>query len=321
MVKYTHIFLVLVTLFYSSAILAKGRFFSIDVTAKEDGYLNDILQDSTQIPKRFLKMPGFLNMVKRYNPSLRKKSRVKKGEKIYIELPYKTALKIARMEKDIKDNKDFVEQQEFGYSLSYSLSKKTITDSSTLTTVDSNQNSPYTIGVSVNKRINEEYSYFGTAFISKMNNSFAPNNKPVAVPLEMAFKNYIQKRFENHSYLVYGGLDIERFSTFKSTSFTEVARLQHSFAFLTVGIAKPFSLFNRGMLFKLSFAQSIWNKLDLQSTSNVTFETFSGNKIASLFIVSVTKRLGIHFFYDKHMLEAESKLDINRLGSGIHFRF
>ena len=75
------------------------------------------------------------------------------------------------------------------------------------------------------------------------------------------------------------------------------------------------------MLFKLSFAQSIWNKLDLQSTSNVTFETFSGNKIASLFIVSVTKRLGIHFFYDKHMLEAESKLDINRLGSGIHFRF
>jgi hypothetical protein len=321
MIKFLQFLLVLVTFFYSSAALSKGRFFSIEIKAKENGYLNEILQDSTQIPKKFLKMPGFLKMVKRYNPKLRKKNRVKKGEKIYIELPYKTALKIARMEKEVKIGKNFVEQQDFGYSLSYSLSKKNISDTSSTSSVDSTQNSPYTIGVSVNKRFNEEYSYFGTAFVSKMNNSFAPNDQPVAVPLEMAMKNYIQKKFDSHPYLVYGGLDIERFSTFKSTSFTEVARLQHSFAFLTVGIARPFSLFNRGMLFKISFAQSIWNKLDLQSTNNVTFETFSGNKLASLFIISVTKRLGIHFFYDWHMLEAESKLNISRFGSGVHFRF
>lgn len=317
-----YLLLLLTSFICSNSVFAKGRFFSIEVKAPEDGYLDETLQKSTQIPKRFIKMPGFLNMVKKYNPRLRNKNSVKKGEKIYIELPYKTALKIARMEKDISDpESDFIEQRSFGYSLSYSLSKKNITDTSDTTTVDSAQNSPYTLGFSVNKRFNEDYSYFGTAYISKMNNSFAPNDQPVAVPLEFAMKNYAQKRFSNHPYLIYGGLDIERFSTFKSTSFTEVARLQHSFAFLTVGIARPFTLFNRGMLFKISFAQSIWNKLDLESTADVNFETFSGNKIASLFIVSVTKRIGLHFFYDKHMLEAESKLDITRFGSGIHFRF
>lgn len=320
--RFFYLLLLAAGLLYCSPTFSKGRFFSIEVKAPEDGYLDETLQKSTQIPKRFIKMPGFINMVKRYNPRLRNKSSVKKGEKIYIELPYKTALKIARMEKDVRDpESDFIEKKSFGYSVSYSLSKKNIIDTSSTTTVDSAQNSPYTLGFSVNKRFNEDYSYFGTVYVSKMNNSFAPNDQPVEVPLEFAMKNYAQKRFNNHPYLIYGGLDIERFSTFKSTSFTEVARLQHSFAFLTIGIARPFTLFNKGMLFKLSLAQSIWNKLDLESNSNVTYETFSGNKIASLFIMSITKRIGIHLFYDKHILEAESKLDITRFGSGIHFRF
>jgi len=312
--------------FTSQSILAKKRFFSLQVKAREDGSLVDALKSSTDLPPQIYKKKGFINMIKRYNPKLRKKDKVKKGEKIYIEMPYNTAMYYAKLEKPLKTKP---EDKNYDYSFSYSFSRKNIIDtelSGNEEIIESDQNAPLTIGFAAKKTINDRYAFFSTIYFSRMNDADFKKGTTedsiikVPVPLEIALKTYVQRKFDNTKFQLYGGLDIERLTTFK-TDQDDIARLRHSFAFLTLGIQRPFSIFQFPSLFKFSIARSIINKLSLDSNKPVDFETFSGNKIASLLIVSITNRIGIHSFFDWHKLEAESELDMKRYGMGLHFRF
>ena len=303
---------------------AKQRFFSINIKAKKDGTLKETFLDSTQIPRWAINKPNFMKRVLKFNPKLRKIDKIKKGQRIYLELPFKEAMLYARLGREPEPT---LTEFNSKWSVSYSLSRKNIIDSSPSLTINSEQNALYTIGVSYNHKFSDRYSYFATGYASKMNSALVPSvtegeeAEEVEVPVEFAMKNYFQRYYESKNFILYGGADIERFSTFKVTDDNQVARLQHHFAFLTIGVAKPFSLFTQKMLFKVSVAQSVWNKLSLQSASTQTFESFSGNKVAMLFISSLTKRIGIHFYYDWHMLSAQSDLDIRRFGAGVHFRF
>lgn len=323
---YKYFLAISILLAFSSNTFAKKRFFSLSVKAREDGDLIDVLKSSTDLPRAIYKQKGFINMIKKYNPKLKKKDSVKKGEKIYIEMPYNTAMYYAKLARP----KPTPEDDRYDYSFSYSFSRKLITDSETDgESIESQQNAPVTIGFSVRKPINENYSFFSTAYLSRMNDAEVFNqeelqNQVVSVPIESAIKIYVQRKFENTRFQVYGGFDIERLTTFKTVGTfgnTSIARLQHSFAFLTIGIQRPFSFFEIPMLFKVSYARSVWNGLDLQAEENTEIETFSGNKVASLFIISLTKRTGIHSFFDWHLLSAETDLDMKRFGVGMHFRF
>lgn len=310
---------------------AKERFFSIHIKARKTASLRETIYASTRIPSKVINNPNFMSNVLRYNPKLRNRDIIQKGEKIYIEMPLKDALAyskrsrkyLPKIAKEVKDKKLDNPEKRYRYSVSYSLSRKEISDTSADISIDSQQNALYTIGASFNYRFNDTYSFFTTGYFSKMNTAVSPatEGQEIDVPLEMAMKAYIQRPMWSLPFTIYTGFDIERLSTFKLTNDNQVARLQHSFAFLTLGVAKPFKLFGRTLLAKASFARSVWNKLDLESESTQTFETFSGNKIAMLLIVPILKRVGIHFYYDRHILEAESKLDMQRFGSGVHFRF
>jgi hypothetical protein len=316
--------LVIILFMVSASSFAKARFFSINIKVKEDSTLKEALYSSTKIPKNAIEDPNLLKRILRFNPHLRKKRRVKKGERIYFELPLKKALLYAKMRR--KPKKYVNPETKSKYSVSYSLSRKTILDSSSSLIINSEQNALYTIGAAFSAKINDQYSFFTTGYFSKMNSADSPSastsgTSRIDVPIEMAGKFYVQRPIYNSRFIVYGGLDLERFSTFKVTYDDKVARLQHSFAFLTIGIAKPFKIFKKNLLVKFSLAQSVWNKLDLDSESTQTFETFSGNKIAGLLIVPLFKSVGIHFYLDKHILSAESKLDMQRFGTGIHYRF
>lgn len=329
------------------------------IYAQDGESLRQILELKIGIPKSVLDDDGYFKKIKLWNPNIDSFDNLKHGERIYVEIPYKTILspktKITaiaatpaktiekRLPKRtmVSTNKKIGTRQELngflskkseinkniskkGFSVFYALSKGTFQEkifNSEISTT-ANQDSPVTIGLSGNKEINYDWNISASAYFSKLDGGTSSNNGSVRIPLEYGLNSYLGYNRENWPIEIYAGLDHEKFSSFNTDELPSgepLSTRQHNISYYTFGLSKKFELFGQNLLTKASFSQSFASSQSKPSKINP--KEFEGTKFIFYINVRASKDWYYHAFYKQHNLEGATSLHMTRVGVGVGYNF
>ena len=310
--------------------------------------LRELLEFKVGIPKSTLDKDRYFEKIKDWNPSLSDSSSLAIGERVYVEIPYRVFLMprkypesippslasqeslkretasektiIAAIKKNDKEDKE----KSWNYSLFYAFSKGSFQENilnSDITTTSS-QDSPFTLGFSTYKKINYDFNYSGSLYISKLDNSISDLGESISIPWEYGLNSYIGYQRANWPVEIYTGLDYESFSSYNTEELPfgeSLSTREHALTFMTFGVAKKFSWFNKQFLAKASYSQSIISSQSRPSLVNP--EEFSGSKFILYLNMKASKKWFYHGFYKQHDLEGATALHIARMGVGFGYVF
>ena len=220
--------------------------------------------------------------------------------------------------------------KKLSYSFFYAISFGNFNEKVGEVTAESSQNSPYTFGISLNYKFNDNFSYSGSSYFSKLNSVFSNNSdinsidNKADIPWEFGLTSYVEYLGINFFLKPYIGLDFESFSTFNTDelqinpSFGLDVRT-HSFFYGTVGVYSFTNLFNRRGIFKASISTNFTSSSTRPSL--VTDETFNGQKFILFFASNIWKNWGASLMYKQHMMTGPTDLTISRVGIGVSYKF
>lgn len=198
--------------------------------------------------------------------------------------------------------------------------------SETLTTsegsVSSTQDSPLTVGYSAFRKFKQDYSYSGSLYISVLDIGVSDKDEIVSIPWEFGLNSYVGYKKEKWPVEIYGGLDIERFSSFNSDELSSGEALstrEQLVTYLTFGTAQTFNIYKQLFFSKVSFSKSLFTSESRASLINP--EVFSGFKYMLYLNTKITDKWFVHMLYKQHILEGATELSISRIGIGIGYAF
>lgn len=202
----------------------------------------------------------------------------------------------------------------------FSLGSFSETLETTGTVVESDQNSPFTIGVAGTfKPPKKNFYYTGSAYGSRLNGAQTNNATSVSIPWEWGLNAYWNRRIKYKKFTFFFGLDHESFSSFNvvdQSNGADIDTVSNNISYITLGLSKSLELWDRPWFFKASFSSSVRS-----STSSSTSEAFSGNKFILFLSVPFAEEFFVNGFYKQHILSGTTELSITRLGIGFGYRF
>ena len=218
----------------------------------------------------------------------------------------------------------------FSFSLFYTISYGSFYERIQNISAESTQNSPATLGASVNFNISKLLSYSGSTYWSMLN-AAAPvskettiNSSVADIPWEYGFTSYLEYSGFNFPFKPYFGFDLESFSTFNTDEIavnqnTRVEARTHVFTYATVGVSYFSMAFDRPFLFKGSISKNFTSSSSRPSTQ--TDEDFNGEKFILFFATRIKGNWGASFLYKRHMMDGPTDMTISRYGLGVSYRF
>ena len=153
--------------------------------------------------------------------------------------------------------------KKFSFSMFYTFSFGTFYERVNNVSAESTQNSPLTLGASVNFNINNEnFSYSGSTYWSMLNAAMSTSqesssiNNKADIPWEYGFTSYIEYSGFKYAMKPYIGFDLESFSTFNTDEIAVNQQVQveartHTFLYGTVGFSLFTTAFGRPFFIKI----------------------------------------------------------------------
>ncbi len=187
------------------------------------------------------------------------------------------------------------------------------------------QNSPYTIGLSYNLRDSKTRGYsLSTYFSYLVSTNLEGSDETTELPPEFGLTGYIDLLDKKIlGWTPYYGTDIEQFSTFNSDEIVinneSIETREHQFIYATAGLSKLTSLLNRKIFMKTSLSYT------LLSSSSRESEVRSGNYkgFKGIFFIAspLTKKFSLSFLLKQHLMDGPTELNITRYGFGLGYKF
>lgn len=266
----------------------------------------------------FINLQSYIDEIKKWNKHIQNWSSLKSGQRIYLSYPQKVHYPFSLITP--LESLNTYESQSYSFlSLAYTASFGSFVETATNgSKIKSQQNSPYTLGVSGGYGFpNSLYSINGSIYSSKLNastvsGSTTSNNNDVTVPNELGANIYLQRSL-NESSSMYTGIDYESFSTFNindliNNASTQLSAQDNTITWATIGY-QYLSSGLRPFLFKGSLSTSV------TSSSN-----YKGQKGILFLNKKVSKNWGVHSFIKYHQLSDKTDLAVMRIGLGINFK-
>jgi len=192
------------------------------------------------------------------------------------------------------------------------------------TSIQYNQNSPLTLGLSFqNRNIESKWSLSMSAYVSyypKSNiatDTVIVQDSSAKIPLEYGITSYLQHAtYKKVSF--YGGMDFEKISSLNidellTEKTDHMTAITHKTLYITGGMQYVI----RPWIFKTSFSRSVFSEI-----STPTIKPYTGYKILFHAIYPIKKsRYSALFLFKHHEMKGETTLQINRLGVGFSYSF
>lgn len=294
---------------------------------------------------KFQSMEDFHKFLMEWNPHLKKVTNLT-GQYIFINNPYppqlsfKWAPDLTLTEDEATATVDFVNiyqginEQKRGPAsttkktswvrfIHASLSQGKFLDTIGNNKIDSQQNSPFTVGAGFAYLMEDykDYSIASSIYYSNLqtNNindtSNTVQNKDLDLPAEIGLNLYLQKNLQSTISNVYGGFDYEEFNTLNFDQIIqgetqELASQRQKFLYLTAGLGLSFN-FIKPSTMKLSASQAVATSTEL-----------TGAKYMIYFNQKLSNNFWYHILYKQHLLtEDERDVSISRYGIGVGMAF
>ncbi len=318
--------------------------------------INDFLENEVGVPKKTLHNMGYLEKIKKWNPSVDNFDNLAPNQQIYVEIPYNTVLtpkaksidaplaqapapkikpKRKRKIASIPKESTSVQEVEFqnpeapnswNLSLFYALSRGSFEEGIQGTSIStvSTQDSPITLGFAASKKLDDTWSYNGSVYGSKLDGGISELDEEVSIPWEIGITSYISYKDERLPFQVYTGLDLERFSSYNTTELVDGARLdtiQHRITFATFGVSKGFRFLGQSFFTKISYSRSVVSSQS-RPVAGVDSPMKGSKYIAFLNMLAPnSKNWSYNLFFKQHNLKGATDLVVSRTGIGFGYRF
>lgn len=294
---------------------------------------------------KFQNIEDFQKFLVQWNPHLKKVADIT-GQIIYVNNPfppqisYKWAPDLSQTESEAMAEVDFVnlyqginEKKRAPASVQSktrwvrfihaTLSQGKFLDTIGNNKIDSQQNSPFTIGAGFVYLLEDykDYSIASSAYYSNLqasNINDASNtvdNKGISLPAEIGANIYLQKNLQSTINAVYGGFDYEQFNTLNFDEIIEgetttLDSQRQTVLFATAGLGLTFQ-FIKPTTMKFSASQAVSSSTE-----------FGGTKYMMYLNQKLTNNFWYHILYKQHMLSGTSRdVSISRYGIGVGMAF
>ncbi len=206
-------------------------------------------------------------------------------------------------------------------------------DAPDIAKINFKQNSPATLGLSLSYYPKDSlYSLSSSLYYSNLTAS--ANNltsEEVKVPAEIGMNVYGEYRWQKYNLILYGGPDIEKFSVFNlaglrtdSTVYVDGVNV----SYLTVGVAKAFTLFKSQFFTKFSISKSLVSSYTtsapLSATQGSDFVDkgdYSGARLLFYISYKLNDKIYLHSLFKYHTMSGPSNLLTLRVGFGLGYIF
>lgn len=299
---------------FSSYLSAKSLDKLYSIKAKEGESLRHLLEKRIGIPKSLLYKKGYYKKIRKKNSSIKNVNSLKAGTKVFVIIPSDTILKRE------KEKEHYPWKFSLFYMLSNGQMQEAIKDSNVV--ASSTQDSPLTLGLSVFKKIEKNYNFSGSFYLSQLDGAITERNESIQIPPEYGITSYIGMFKKDWPLEVYTGIDYERLSSYNTEEVELGASLdtrQHMLAFWTLGVSKIFKSFGKQFLAKVSYSLVFLSTQSRPST--VDSSTFKGTKFMLYLNMKGENGWFYHGFYKQHDLEGATLLHFSRLGIGFGYSF
>jgi hypothetical protein len=273
-----------------------------------------------------ISLTEFRKKLREWNPHLSEKKDFA-GEYIYSKYPYSPNLNHqwapsltfsgSKRENYFKEPSDIVN------FIHITFSQGTFSEDINGNSIESQQNSPFTIGAGIGYKFKKSprNSISSSIYYSnlKASNIKDPTgtvtNKNLDLDAEIGANFYYQRGLRGWFNNLYTGLDYERFNTFNFDQVidgltTELKATEQRMTFLTGGFGLFFD-YKKPIRVKVSYSQGITSATELE-----------GSKYLFYINQSISKRYWYHLLFKQHNLEEGQKtLSITRYGIGFGMAF
>ncbi len=223
-------------------------------------------------------------------------------------------------EEEKKKREEVMAKSPWSFGIFYMASNGNFTQTQDEISINFQQNSPFSLGVSANYRLSYEYSLNSslyTSYLTVASNSLS--DEKVSIKPEIGSNIYLTRKL-GASWKVYAGFDLERFSTFNIDDIRDtgmVVRDENRMSFATFGIDKFFTNSFLPFLLRFSVSSSLTSQRITYDADNDQDLTFSGLKYMLYFNAPVSNRIFFHILYKQHIMTGPSELNSYRIGLGL----
>lgn len=322
MIDIKKVLIIYLLLLVTSKAFAFGGQTTIFEVEEKTTTLREIAKKNHKIAiDRFPDFEDYYQQVKIWNEHVEDENEVHMGSEIYTDYPYSPATGYQWAPQLFWAKSPTQPKYSFFGFLTASAGTFKETLSSQNITVTSKQNSPITFGIGGNYPFDDQriWSINSSVYFSYLTAQTTNRDEKVNIDPEIGGNVYLQYTFPNHAdYSIYGGLDIEKFSTFNTDDLIAGAGLDSRtqlMSFATFGFNKLFMPGGKPLLFKLSYS------LGVTSSSNDTGKEFKGDKYLFYLNYKLFSNILVHFLFKQHILSGPTELSISRYGAGIGWSF
>ncbi len=314
------------------------KFLKVKVVVYKKDTLGKILRRFVRDDSIINRKEAMVDRTLKSNPHVEDWRNLKTGSvlNIYLDPKFIDPVKMKKFRKDVKKVANKIEKKVKkerekdkvkNWSVYYMASLGSFTQQNDeIAKVDFKQNSPLTIGTMYtyypeSKKYSIASSLYFSYLLAASSNVGAED---VDVPLEFGVNSYYQHRIKDSTYVIYGGADFERFSTFNLASVEQNDSLeldQNQMGFATVGISKAFEIGKKALLFKASISQSLFSSRTLGYSEDEDTSSYSGQKLMLFLVSTIKERFFISGLFKYHMLSGPSDVTVMRIGMGCGYFF
>lgn len=183
------------------------------------------------------------------------------------------------------------------------------------------QNSPMTLGGAFSYYTqNKLYSFSTSVYLSYLSTSVnSQTTGTISPPLEKGGNFYGEYRTDKYNMTFYSGLDLENFSALNLRSFqlnNKVYLDSITASYLTLGVTRPFTLFNKKFFTKISVSKSL---MTTYKSADQNAEKYSGSKFLFYLNYKLNDKFYLHSLIKYHTMSGPSDLTIFRIGVGVGY--
>jgi hypothetical protein len=190
--------------------------------------------------------------------------------------------------------------------------------------VETELNSPITLGFAHNKKLDSDYYLSSSLYYSRLKavqiSGTGLETKNLRAPYEYGLTGYVERRnlFKNNLISPYGGLDYESFDAYNIDEIIQnsssVQFRRQNLAYATIGMACTYNIFKHDFFIKLSTSQTIFSNSESDST-------YSGRKFLLFLATPIWENWSVNLLLKRHELSGPSDMQITRTGAGFAYHF
>ncbi|MBP9682161.1 MAG: hypothetical protein KBD76_12200 [Bacteriovorax sp.] len=204
-------------------------------------------------------------------------------------------------------------------------------ESSTVDKITFKQNSPMTVGVSLN--FFSAKSPFSTSFSSYYSllmgsTSNLGNSSNVSIPAEVGINLFEEYRPAGSNATFYLGPDFERFSIFNLDGLQQRQQVYSdsvSITYLTLGLSRKISLFSKEFFTKFSLSHGLMSSTKKGIPADVILneenKKYGGYKVMLYLNYKLSAKTYFHSLLKYHAIDGPSKVSTLRIGVGFGYIF